>query len=214
MSSSNISRTEFYQKLNKLVESSLSSSPTSDAISCMSNISSIIFHQLQNYYGQNSVNWCGFYLVKQPIYQTDNDNINKDNSNDSEIDEPVLILGPFHGQPAVTLIHYGRGVCGTSLKTNSTQLIPNVHEHPNHIACDSRSQSEIVIPVYNLNQKFIAMIDIDSPIIDGFNIEDKNGLEKISSLLTKYCDWDSLINTVKLAQRFDPDDVTCPSKIH
>ena len=122
----------------------------SDYIANMANISALLYWALKD------VNWAGFYLLK-----------------DSE-----LVLGPFHGQPACIRIPIGKGVCGTAVSQNSTQLVYDVHEFAGHIACDAASNSEVVIPVY-ANGEIFAVLDIDSPLIGRFDQTDVDGLQLI-----------------------------------
>ena len=124
-------------------------------ISNLSNVSAIL-NQMEN------INWCGFYLVK----------------------DNVLYLGPFQGETACTKIEYGKGVCGTSLKEERSIIVPNVNEFKGHIACSSKSKSEIVVPIKKDN-KVVALIDIDSPIYNRFSESDKFFLEDISSILSE-----------------------------
>jgi len=122
----------------------------SDVIANMANISALLFDSL------NDVNWVGFYRV---------------------ISEE-LVLGPFQGKIACIRIPLNKGVCGAAAKENKTMRIANVHDFSGHIACDSNSNSEIVIPLF-INGKVIAVLDIDSPIFDRFDENDQIGLEKI-----------------------------------
>ncbi|MCF8460090.1 MAG: GAF domain-containing protein [Flavobacteriales bacterium] len=105
--------------------------------------------------------WVGFYLV----------------------DGDELVLGPFQGDVACTRIGFGKGVCGTSWKEKQTIIVPNVDAFPGHIACSSASRSEIVIPFIS-NEKVIAILDVDSHVLNDFDADDKDGLEKIATLLT------------------------------
>ena len=124
-------------------------------ISNLSNVSAIL-NQMED------INWCGFYLVK----------------------DNVLYLGPFQGEAACTKIEYGKGVCGTSLKEERSIIVPNVNEFKGHIACSSKSKSEIVVPIKKDN-KVVALIDIDSPIYNRFSESDKLILEDISSTISE-----------------------------
>ena len=124
-------------------------------ITNLSNVSAV-FNQMSN------INWCGFYLV----------------------DGNTLYLGPFQGEVACTKIEYGKGVCGTALKEERTIIVTNVNEFKGHIACSSKSKSEIVVPIKKDN-KVVALIDIDSPIYNRFNELDKSVLEDISSILSE-----------------------------
>ena len=114
----------------------------------------------------NEINWVGFYLVK----------------------DGRLVLGPFQGRPACTRIDFGKGVCGTAAADGVTQLVPNVHEFPGHIACDAASRSEIVVPVHHAG-RLTAVLDIDSPLRGRFTREDQEGLERFCSVLEDACDW-------------------------
>lgn len=105
--------------------------------------------------------WIGFYLVK-----------------DNE-----LILGPFQGPIACTRIKYGKGVCGTAWKEQKTLLVPDVDAFPGHIACSSRSVSEIVVPIFNKNKIVIGVLDVDSERYDTLDEVDVIYLEKITKLL-------------------------------
>ena len=95
-----------------------------------------------------------------------------------------LVLGPFQGKTACIEIEIGRGVCGTAVAENETQLVYNVHEFPGHIACDCASNSEIVVPIY-VDGKIWGVLDIDSPIIGRFSEDDKTGLEEFVNILQK-----------------------------
>ena len=113
------------------------------------------------------INWAGFYLL----------------SGDS------LLLGPFQGKPACTVIRMGLGVCGTAAQMRETQRIADVHAFPGHIACDSASASEIVIPLVLPDGRLIGVLDIDSPMKDRFSQEDQKGLEHFAEVLCKTTDW-------------------------
>ena len=92
------------------------------------------------------------------------------------------VLGPFQGRPACIEIPLGRGVCGTAAQENKTQLVPDVHLFPGHIACDSASNSEIVVPLW-VRCKIAGVLDIDSPWPGRFTEEDQAGLERVGELL-------------------------------
>jgi GAF domain-containing protein len=123
-------------------------------ISILSNISAILNEYM------NNINWVGFYL-------------NKNNK---------LLLGPFQGKVACTTIPFNRGVCGACATSNTTIIVPNVHEFPGHIACDSASLSEICVPI-NVKGEFYGLLDIDAPITNRFTNDDKFYLEKIVSII-------------------------------
>ena len=108
------------------------------------------------------INWVGFYLRQEK--------------------SPQLILGPFQGLPACTRIPFGKGVCGTAAASGKTQLVPDVNEFPGHIACDSASRSEIVVPVVK-EGTVLGVLDIDSPERSRFDSVDKQWLEKLVQAL-------------------------------
>ena len=95
-----------------------------------------------------------------------------------------MLLGPFQGNVACIRIKKGQGVCGTAWDQDCTQVVPDVHEFPGHIACDAASRSEIVIPVHRAGE-VIAVLDIDSPVKNRFSREDKEGLETFGAVLEK-----------------------------
>ena len=125
-------------------------------ISNLSNAAALLWNSLEN------INWAGFYIVMGDR----------------------LILGPFQGKPACIELLPGKGVCGTALLNDEVQLVPDVHQFPGHIACDSASNSEIVIPIHR-NGSVWGVLDIDSPGYDRFSQEDKEGLLLFASELEK-----------------------------
>lgn len=129
----------------------------------LSNASALLAGALSN------INWAGFYLM---------------NKNE-------LLLGPFQGKPACIHIPIGKGVCGTAAAECRTQLVPDVHEFPGHIACDSASRSEIVVPMC-LNGKLVGVLDIDSPIKGRFDKQDQDGLEEFARILTNGINWNQV----------------------
>ncbi|MFI3324991.1 MAG: GAF domain-containing protein [Clostridia bacterium] len=122
----------------------------------LANTSALIFSQLEN------LNWAGFYLMNKT--------------------KTELILACFQGNVACTRIPLGKGVCGNAAKDNKTYLVENVHEFPGHIACDSASNSEIVIPIRK-NNEVIGVLDIDSPILNRFDEYDKHFLEMLAKIV-------------------------------
>lgn len=120
-------------------------------IPVLSNASALIYENLED------LNWAGFYLM----------------------DKGALLLGPFQGKVACIRIPLGKGVCGTAAGEDRTLLVPNVHEFPGHIACDGASNSEIVVPIHRKDGKVIGVLDIDSPKLDRFSKEDREGLESL-----------------------------------
>lgn len=123
-------------------------------ISKLANASAFLYNSLDD------VSWVGFYLI----------------------DKDYLYLGPFQGKVACTVIPVGKGVCGTAVAKKETILVKNVHEFPGHIACDSESNSEIVIPIYK-NKDLYMVLDIDSKSLNRFNESDKDGLEEIAKII-------------------------------
>jgi GAF domain-containing protein len=114
-----------------------------------------------------NINWVGFYLLHKG----------------------ELLLGPFQGKTACIHIPIGKGVCGTAVLKDETQLVTDVHLFPGHIACDSASRSEIVIPIHK-NGQIVGVLDIDSPIVKRFDDVDREGLEKVIRILETGCNWD------------------------
>ncbi|WP_156257008.1 GAF domain-containing protein [Sandarakinorhabdus oryzae] len=119
-----------------------------DFVANMANMAALLFHQLPD------LNWAGFYLMK----------------------EGELVLGPFQGKPACIRIPLGRGVCGTAAATRETQVVPDVHAFPGHIACDADSRSEIVVPLIK-DGVVVGVLDLDSPRPGRFDEDDRAGLE-------------------------------------
>ena len=125
-------------------------------ISNLANVTALIYDSLER------INWVGFYIMQ----------------------DGKLILGPFQGKVACTQIAVGKGVCGTAVSTGETQRVDDVHLFEGHIACDSASNSELVIPVYKDGEIF-GVLDIDSPIKGRFSVEDQAGLEALVKELEK-----------------------------
>lgn len=123
-------------------------------ITVLSNAAALIWDTLED------INWAGFYIMK----------------------DGRLLLGPFQGKPACTEIEVGRGVCGTAIAEDRTQLVKNVHEFPGHIACDSASNSEIVVPIHAGGSPY-GVLDIDSSLLGRFSEEDRDGLEAFVRVL-------------------------------
>lgn len=126
----------------------------SDLIANAANFSSLLYHSLPD------LNWVGFYFLK----------------------EAELVLGPFQGRPACVRIAFGKGVCGTAAERRATIIVPNVHEFPGHIACDSASNSEIVVPLVK-EDTLLGVLDLDSPLIGRFDDEDAHGLNDLARIL-------------------------------
>lgn len=146
---------EQYNALSKQLSALLEGEE--DFIANLSNASALLNQFLKD------INWVGFYIMKNG----------------------ELVLGPFQGLPACVRIPVGRGVCGTAAEKGETVVVDDVHQFPGHIACDARSNSEIVIPLIK-NGEIIGVLDIDSPIKNRFTAEDKKGLEKFVQTLIRY----------------------------
>src|SRR2546425_3056013 len=146
------SKAELYQALASQLSSLLAGER--DLIANAANFSSLIFHSLPD------LNWAGFYFAK-----------------DGE-----LVLGPFQGQPACVRIKIGQGVCGAGAAKCETMIVPNVHEFPGHIACDSASNSEMVVPLMK-DFRLIGVLDLDSPAPSRFDQDDAAGLETLVRIL-------------------------------
>ncbi|KAL0216158.1 hypothetical protein P9112_008342 [Eukaryota sp. TZLM1-RC] len=151
---------EQYEQLHIQLDTMLTGE--SDRIAHLSNASALLNHFLQN------VNWVGFYILKHD----------------------VLILGPFQGLPACVRIPKATGVCGTAVADRSVQRIADVHVFPGHIACDSASNSEIVVPIF-LDGEIYGVLDIDSPIYGRFSEEDERGLVAFIDILAKHLKYSS-----------------------
>jgi len=141
-----------YKALNSALAALVEAVP--HPIANMANAASLLYNTLPD------INWAGFYLMENT----------------------QLVLGPFMGKPACIEIALGRGVCGTAAAENRTQLVYNVHEFPGHIACDSASNSEIVVPLRK-NGAVIGVLDIDSPSIGRFDEADRAGLEAFAKII-------------------------------
>ena len=131
----------------------------------------------------DDINWAGFYLV-DPVTVTRAELGAAPGAAPSahEPCTPELRLGPFQGKVACVRIPFGRGVCGTAAETKTSQLVEDVHQFPGHIACDSASNSEVVVPIVKDNQ-VVGVLDIDSPSVTRFTQEDLTGLEQVVKAL-------------------------------
>ncbi len=130
-------------------------------VAAMSNLSALIMESFDN------INWAGFYLFW----------------------DGKLVVGPFQGKPACIHILVGRGVCGTAVAEDAVQVVPDVHLFPGHIACDSASESEIVIPIHR-DGKIVAVLDIDSPVKNRFSEKDAAILSDLVKLMEQKLRWD------------------------
>jgi L-methionine (R)-S-oxide reductase len=143
------SKHEHYEDLQQQVRGLLAGEP--DLIANAANFSALVYHSLPD------LNWAGFYLY----------------------DGNELVVGPFQGKPACIRIALGRGVCGTAAQTRETQLVRDVNAFDGHIACDAASQSEIVVPLINADGTLLGVWDVDSPVIDRFDEDDRAGMQAL-----------------------------------
>ena len=143
----------------------------------LSNAAALLWDELDD------INWAGFYLVDPVTVTGAEPDAEPDVApSDHEPRTPELRLGPFQGKVACVRILFGRGVCGTAAETKTSQLVEDVHQFPGHIACDSASNSEVVVPIVKDNQ-VVGMLDIDSPSVARFTQEDLAGLEQVVKAL-------------------------------
>ena len=150
-----MNKESLYQSLNNQVVALIEDE--SNLIANLANVSALLNIALED------INWVGFYLLENDM----------------------LVLGPFQGNPACVRIPIGKGVCGTAFEKQQTLRIVNVHDFEGHIACDAASNSEIVIPLIKDGQ-YIGVLDIDSPSLNRFDEDDQAGLELIMSSLKEY----------------------------
>ena len=129
-----------------------------DLVANAANMAALLFWSLQD------LNWAGFYLV--------------------EPERGDLLLGPFQGKPACVRIAIGRGVCGTAAARRETVVVPDVHAFPGHIACDSASNSEIVVPIVR-GGRLLGVLDLDSPLHARFDDADARGLESLARIFVE-----------------------------
>ncbi|MDP9004893.1 MAG: GAF domain-containing protein [Verrucomicrobiota bacterium] len=128
-----------------------------DPVANMANCAALIYHSVPR------LNWAGFYLLKGG----------------------ELVLGPFQGRPACIRIPIGRGVCGTAAETKTTLRVPDVTKFKGHIACDSASKSEIVVPMLTDDSHLIGVLDVDSPELDRFDAEDEAGFKILAGIMAR-----------------------------
>ena len=145
-------KAELYRELADAAAALIAGEP--DAVANMANLAALIWQFLPR------LNWAGFYRVA----------------------DHELVLGPFQGGPACIRIAFGQGVCGTAAASGETQLVPDVHAFPGHIACDAASASELVVPVRR-GGSVIAVIDLDSPDLARFDAEDAGGIEALAIVI-------------------------------
>lgn len=154
---SQVTKPELYHTLTSQLRSLVEGER--DFVANAANVSSLLYHSLPD------LNWAGFYLYK----------------------EGELVLGPFQGEPACVRIAIGKGVCGTAAEIRQTVVVANVHEFPGHIACDSKSNSEIVVPLIKA-QQLIGVLDLDSPLLSRFDDEDAQGLNELAKMFIEMSD--------------------------
>ena len=143
---------ELYRELELAAAALIGGEP--DPVANMANLAALIWQYVPQ------LNWAGFYRVV----------------------DGALVLGPFQGKPACLRIAFGQGVCGTAAATGETQLVPDVHAFPGHIACDGDSRSELVVPILR-GGAVIAVIDLDSPELARFDAEDARGIEALAAAI-------------------------------
>ncbi len=148
---------DFYQGLEQQARALLEGE--TDLIANAANLAALIYHSLPD------LNWAGFYFLQGE----------------------QLVLGPFQGQPACVRIEMGKGVCGTAALKRETVIVSNVHEFPGHIACDSASNSEIVVPVI-MESRLIGVLDLDSPKFSRFDDKDAAGLANVVDVFVEMSD--------------------------
>lgn len=153
MTTADNSKAQLYKNLAQQLSSLLEGEE--DLIANAANFSSLLFHSLPD------INWAGFYFLK----------------------DRQLVLGPFQGKPACVRIELGKGVCGTAAQLEQTVVVANVHEFPGHIACDSMSNSEIVVP-FTKDGRVLGVLDLDSPLIGRFDDADARGLNDVIAVFT------------------------------
>jgi GAF domain-containing protein len=152
-----VSKNELYANLQSQARSLFESER--DFIANAANLASLLYYSLPD------LNWAGFYLRKG--------------------DE--LVLGPFQGKPACVRIPIGQGVCGTAAEQRQTILVDNVHDFPGHIACDSASNSEVVVPLVK-HERLLGVLDLDSPSLARFDDDDARGLNELVEIFIAMSD--------------------------
>jgi L-methionine (R)-S-oxide reductase len=150
-----------YRELTMQLEGLLSGER--DRIACAANMASLLYWSLPD------VNWVGFYFV--------------------EAASGDLVVGPFQGKPACVRIPLGKGACGTAAADRRTVLVPDVHAFPGHIACDSASNSEVVVPLTK-GKHLLGVLDLDSPTLERFDAADARGIEALAAIYLAAIDLD------------------------
>ena len=153
------SKPDFYRELCGQLEALLAGE--TDAIANAANTAALVFHAMPE------LNWAGFYFRQS---------------------EDELVLGPFQGKPACVRIAVGRGVCGTAVERGVSVLVDDVDAFPGHIACDSASRSELVVPLVRDGGVF-GVLDLDSPVTGRFDADDQAGIEALAAVFVARSDW-------------------------
>jgi GAF domain-containing protein len=125
-----------------------------DPVANAANTSALVFHTLPD------LNWVGFYFVRKG---------------------GELVLGPFQGRPACVRIAAGRGVCGAAVVRRQSILVGDVHDFPDHIACDAASRAELVVPLVS-GREILGVLDLDSPLMNRFDAQDQEGIERVAAI--------------------------------
>jgi L-methionine (R)-S-oxide reductase len=146
---------EFYQEVVAELDSLLSAEV--DRVANLANAAAVLFHRLPD------LNWAGFYLLQGS----------------------TLVLGPFQGKPACVRIPVGQGVCGAAAARQEAICVPDVHAFPGHIACDSASESELVVPLMQ-DGRLIGVLDLDSPLRARFDVDDQAGCEALAAVIVRH----------------------------
>jgi len=149
----NLEKPDLYRELAAQISALIENE--TDPIANMANCAALIFHSVPK------LNWAGFYLLKGG----------------------ELVLGPFQGRLACVRISFGRGVVGTAAEKRTTIRVADVSQFPGHIACDSASKSEIVVPLVSNDSHLLGVLDVDSPELDRFDAEDEAGLSEIGKII-------------------------------
>lgn len=151
---------ERYDRLNSYAKALTDGEP--DWLANLANVASVVYEHVPG------LNWAGFYLLKGG----------------------ELVLGPFQGRPACIRIAVGRGVCGTAVAERRTLVVEDVNAFPGHIACDSRSRSEIVVPIVSAGE-VVGVLDLDSAELSNFDDGDREGLEALVRDVVSKFDWEA-----------------------
>lgn len=154
-------KAELYRQLQQQLAGLLHGE--TDWVANAANASALLWHTLPQ------LNWVGFYFLRGG----------------------ELVVGPFQGKPACVRIALGRGVCGTAAASGATQVVPDVHAFPGHIACDAASRSEVVVPLVHAG-RVVGVLDLDSPEPGRFDTADAAGLEQVAALFCAATAWDRL----------------------